>query len=340
MLSPNKWHEFFRRRCQYRSESVPCPWCDATGTLRDGRGYEERCVACMTRGSIDSWLALHRPVDNGYGDNIPYLIEAEELMRRDKWFRSSIGFELVPCPECAGTGRVGNNYACRTCNWVGKMTALEAAIYVTVPCPQCNAAGVGGSPGMSWACGYCSMTGRISVDRLEPWTMVSVGETHSLYLNMEDAVRDGNFDALNMWSSEFNAREEAMPGVRWSGIEFGSSDLSDLDLSHASLSGCELQQVARTRFVGADMTNVRLRDGDARDADFTDADLSNADLSDTNFLGSTLHLAASLKGAKLERATGLSSEQLIAIASKGAHGVTFPRFRQYGISHAATERAN
>lgn len=157
----------------------------------------------------------------------------------------------------------------------------------------------------------------------------------------------------------FDPRAEAAPGVCWPGIDLDGDDLCGADLTGATLIGAILPEVngadlrraqlerstirraqgtifdgaelaeadlccARLEgasFVGAKLACCDLLEAGLRRARFDRADLTDADFTDAELWGSTVHLAASLDGANFTGAVGLTVEQLVILAARGARGI-------------------
>ncbi len=157
----------------------------------------------------------------------------------------------------------------------------------------------------------------------------------------------------------FDARSEAAPGVWWPGIDLEGEDLCGAELAGATLIGAILPEVngadlrraqleravirqaqgavfdgaelteadlchgrlEGASFVGANLACCDFVEAGLRRARFDRADLTDADFRDAELWGSTVHLAASLDGADFTGAVGLSVEQLVILAARGALGV-------------------
>lgn len=154
----------------------------------------------------------------------------------------------------------------------------------------------------------------------------------------------------------FDLREEALPGVVWTGLDLSDEDLGGFDLRGAALAGCTLPDVTAADLGGADLTRATIRlargttfdEAILDDADlefarldaasfrgaalcgavlcgaglrrvaFAGADLTDADLCETDLTGSSIHLARSLQGCDLEGAFGLDDLQVEACRRLGA----------------------
>lgn len=157
----------------------------------------------------------------------------------------------------------------------------------------------------------------------------------------------------------YDPRAEAAPGVWWPGIDLEGDDLCGSELAGATLIGATLPEVngadlrraqleravirraQGTVFDGAELAEADLCNGQLEGASFVGANLAccdlieaglrrarfdRADLTDANFTdaelwGSTVHLAACLDGADFTGAVGLTVEQLVILAARGALGV-------------------
>jgi hypothetical protein len=157
----------------------------------------------------------------------------------------------------------------------------------------------------------------------------------------------------------FDARAEAAPGVCWPGIDLDGDDLCGAELAGATLIGAVLPEVngadlrraqlerseirraqgavfdgaelaeadlrwgrlEGASFVGANLACCDLNEAGLRRARFDGADLTDADFRDAELWGSTVHLAARLDGADFSGAVGLTVEQRVILAARGALGV-------------------
>lgn len=157
----------------------------------------------------------------------------------------------------------------------------------------------------------------------------------------------------------FDPRAEAAPGVNWPGIDLEDDDLCGAELAGANLIGAILPEVngadlrraqleravirraqgtvfdgaelaeadlcqgrlEGASFVGANLACCDLIEAGLRRARFDGADLTDADFRDAELWGSTVHLAACLDGADFTGAVGLTVEQLVILAARGALGV-------------------
>lgn len=94
------------------------------------------------------------------------------------------------------------------------------------------------------------------------------------------------------------------------GAYFKHSDMRGAYLRSANLEGADL---GKTNLTGANLSKTNLKRAYFESADLTDADFTKADLT-----GSDIEKARSLQGTILHEVVGLSVEQLVTCAAKGA----------------------
>ena len=164
------------------------------------------------------------------------------------------------------------------------------------------------------------------------------------------------FKSVYHW---FDVRDEAVPGIRWDGLDLSGEDLGGFDLRGASLRECVLPDITAAdlsgarldcsellhargtifdeaslvdveascgrldaaSFRGANLQGANFAGAGLRRASFHGADLAGADFCDTDLTGSTIHLARSLEGCDLGGAFGLEPHQVIACRALGAVGL-------------------
>lgn len=125
-------------------------------------------------------------------------------------------------------------------------------------------------------------------------------------------------------------KEAHMPKDNLSGknldhVNLSGTDMSDADMSHSSL---RRSQLKGTKLNNADLAESDLRGAHLGHADVTGTNLRDADLSESDLRGVDLGRAASVEGAKLTGARGVSGE-LANAAGKSSE--------QLGVGHVLEE---
>lgn len=309
-LSLSAWSQVVWLRVRYRAMPAACPWCEGTGTFRTS-STPHRCSACDGTGTTTVWRTFS--AGDGFED------DDSDDDAGPVWMQVPLGRYLqglpvnqVDCPGCGGRG-----YLCDECERTGTVSAWHAATREMVTCLYCDGTRRVGHPMLDWDCTYCAMSGEIPLSRLQRLRWMVAGEDWHGWLGIWHLVHEGMQDAYPSARDELDPRIEAEPGVRWWGIDFSADDLTGLDLRDADLSRCSLPSLAGTLLAGADLTGARLPD-DLAGMDFTGVTLDEVDFGARDLAGTHVELAASLDGASLARATGLTAAQRRACEEKGA----------------------
>lgn len=222
-----------------------------------------------------------------------------------------------------------------------------------VECPVCEGMGEYGHHAWWGECPLCVGEGRVTVEDAREydldalWMGIDEEEADRQSaaegcVTLEDVSRGLQEKAFTTEHVNFglvSVREEAAPGVNWSGICFPSvndgADFSDLNLAGSNLAGCTLEDVtferanltsviltdaflSWARFGDATLDGANFVDADLKEADFSSASVRDAQFTRANMTGCTIERADTLVGADLREAVGLSDDQRRACREKGA----------------------
>lgn len=118
--------------------------------------------------------------------------------------------------------------------------------------------------------------------------------------------------------------KDNLSGKNLDHVNLSGTNLSEADLSHASLRRSQLEG---TKLQDANLADTDLRGAHLRHADLTGAHLEHADLSGADLTGVDLRRVASLEGATLAGARGVTDlpevqvddDRVVSVRVKGSH---------------------